>query len=163
MFWRFNIFFILLDGVDLCFCIWIEFTASTCFYWRREGSCCVICNNQDPCQLLLTKPGPMLLIIVALWGLVSSTGTITRGPRVADAYCHRQPRHAPTLGSAAVVWYGLSQWPGAGPPRLTALPLSGPTRSHLSTMGHSRAMGIYCSLWLAHPALLLLPQGLPAL
>ena len=41
--------------------------------------------------------------------------------------------------------------------------LSAPTKSHLSTMGRRRAIGIFYSLWLVHLAMLLLPWGLPAL
>ena len=104
-------FFILLDGVDLCLRIEIEFTY--CFHlfplvW--VGSSCLDCTDQEFCQLLLTAPGPLLIITVVLCGPSSVVGAIIRGSQGAGAYCCIPPRHAPSLGSAAVLW----AFPAAG-------------------------------------------------
>ena len=68
------------------------------------GGSCLDCTNQEPCQLLLTGPGPLLVVTVVLWGPSSVVGAITRGPQAAGAYCCRPPRRAPSLGSAVVLW-----------------------------------------------------------
>ena len=42
--------------------------AFTCCHCEGRGISCVMCTDQDPCQLFLTKPGPLLGIAVALGG-----------------------------------------------------------------------------------------------
>ena len=98
-------FFILLDGMDLCLCIEIEF--AYCFHLLPLGGksrSCVIYTQQHPCQLFLTEPGPLLGITVSLgvshqlWEQ-SHRGAWLLPPAPADP-----PRHSPPLGTAALLW-----------------------------------------------------------
>ena len=51
----------------------------------------------------MTEPGPLLMISVALWCLLSAVGTIAMHPWIAGAYSHRPPRYTPSLGSASAL------------------------------------------------------------
>ena len=98
-------FFILLDVVDLCLHIEIEFSCSShLFPLLRCGSSCLYCTNQEACPQLLTGPGPLLVVTVVLWIPSSAVGAVTGGLQAAGAYCCSPPIRAPSLGSAAVLW-----------------------------------------------------------
>src|SRR3712207_824501 len=98
-------FFILLDVVDLCLRMEIEFSCSFhLFQLLRWGSSCLYCTNQEPCPQLLTGPGPLLVATVALWTPSSAMGAVTGGLQAAGAYCCSPPRCALSLGSAMVLW-----------------------------------------------------------
>ena len=88
-------------------CLRIEIEFSYCFHlfllvWW--GNSCLYCTNQEPYQLLLTGPRPLLVVMVVLWVHSSAVGAVTRGLQAAGAYYCRPPRRAPSLGSAAVLW-----------------------------------------------------------
>src|SRR3712207_454075 len=97
-------FFILLDVVDVCLRIEIEFSYSfhlfLLVWWENS---CLYCTNQESYQLLLTGPGPLLVVTVVLWVPSSAVGAITGGLQAAGAYCCSTPRRAPSLGSATVL------------------------------------------------------------
>ena len=98
-------FFILLDVVDLCLRIEIEFSCSFhLFLLVWWGSSCLYCTNQEPYPQLLTGPGPLLVVTVVLWIPSSAVGAVTGGLQAAGAYCCSPPRRAPSLGSATVLW-----------------------------------------------------------
>src|SRR3712207_1085077 len=98
-------FFILLDVVDLCLRMEIEFSCSFhLFQLLRWGSSCLYCTNQEPCPQLLTGPGPLLVATVALWIPSSAVGAVTGGLQAAGGYCCSPPRCALSLGSATVLW-----------------------------------------------------------
>src|SRR3712207_5032681 len=73
-------FFILLDVVDLCLCMEIEFSCSFhLFPLLQWGSSCLYCTNQEPCPQLLTGPGPLLVATVVLWIPSSAVVAVTGG------------------------------------------------------------------------------------
>ena len=132
-------FFILLDGVDLCLHIEIEF--SYCFHlfllvWW--GSSCLYCTNQEPYPQLLTGPGPLLVVTVVLWIPSSAVGAVTGGLQAAGAYCCSPPRRAPSLWSAVVLW----AFPAARS-RITYNSCFVPNRAHKITLVHYRSQQSY--------------------
>ena len=98
-------FFILLDVVDLCLRIEIEFSCSFhLFLLVWWGSSCLYCTDQEPYPQLLTGPGPLLIVTVVLWIPSSAMGAVMGGLQAAGAYCCSPPRCAPSLRSAMVLW-----------------------------------------------------------
>ena len=102
------------------------------------GGSCLDCPNQEPCQLLLTGSGPLLVVTVVLWGPLSVVGAIARGPQAAGAYCCSPPRRAPSLWSAAVLW----AFPSARS-RITYNLRFVPNRAHQITLVHYRSQQSY--------------------
>ena len=102
------------------------------------GGSCLDCTNQEPCQLLLTGPGPLLVVTVVLWGPSSVVGAIARGPQAAGAYCCSPLRRAPSLWSAVVLW----AFPAARS-RITYNRHFAPNRAHKITLVHYRSQQSY--------------------
>ena len=99
-------FFILLNDMHLCLHIEMEFGHSFHFLpLGGRGRSCVICAHQDPHQLFLSEPRPLLGIAAALWGLLPTVGRIIQGLCAAAAACsHRPTQTCSPLRTAAVLW-----------------------------------------------------------